>query len=287
MFALTGITGQVGGVVARALLAAGHDVRAVVRNAQKSVEWREQGCTVAIAAMDDVAALTAAFTGTEGVFILLPSNFDPAVGFPESRRTIAILREALLTARPPKVVALSTIGAQAREPNLLQQLGIMEQELGKLPMPVAFLRAAWFMENALWDVEAARDTGVVPSFLQPLDKAVPMVATADIGRAAASLLQQTWSGRRVVELEGAHRITPDEIAASFATLLDRDVRMQAVPRETWESIFRAQGMKNPDPRMQMLDGFNEGWIEFEKPAETIKGNVLLETVLRELIERVG
>ena len=35
------------------------------------------------------------------------------------------------------------------------------------------------------------------------------------------------------------------------------------PRETWESLFQSEGMKNPAPRIQMLDGFNEGWIEFE------------------------
>jgi hypothetical protein len=39
--------------------------------------------------------------------------------------------------------------------------------------------------------------------------------------------------------------------------------MQAVPRDTWEALFRQQGMKNPIPRVQMLDGFNAGWIEFE------------------------
>ena len=63
-------------------------------------------------------------------------------------------------------------------------------------------------------------------------------------------------------------MTPNEIAATFADLLGRPVRMEAVPRETWESLFKSQGMKNPTPRIQMLDGFNEGWIEFEaaKPA---------------------
>ena len=40
-----------------------------------------------------------------------------------------------------------------------------EETLRKLPVPVAFLRAGWFMENASWDVEAARGNGVVPSFL--------------------------------------------------------------------------------------------------------------------------
>ena len=31
----------------------------------------------------------------------------------------------------------------------------------------------------------------------------------------------------------------------------------------WEDVFRAQGMKNPTPRIQMIEGFNAGWIEFE------------------------
>jgi NAD(P)H dehydrogenase (quinone) len=59
-----------------------------------------------------------------------------------------------------------------------------------------------------------------------------------------------------------------------------------VPRENWESLFRSQGMKNTEPRIQMLDGFNEGWIEFEgKQAGSRKGNVALDMVLRTLIER--
>jgi NAD(P)H dehydrogenase (quinone) len=115
---------------------------------------------------------------------------------------------------------------------------------------------------------------------------VPMVATADIGRVAAELLQETWSGHRVIELEGPQRVTPNEIAATFARLLDRPVRMEAVPRESWEALFKSQGTKNPIPRIRMLDGFNEGWIDFERgEAGLRKGNVALETVLKALIAR--
>jgi NAD(P)H dehydrogenase (quinone) len=185
----------------------------------------------------------------------------------------------------PKSFCLSTIGAQAIQPNLLNQLGLMEQVLGALPMSVAFLRAAWFMENSTWDVAQAREKGVVPSFLQPLDKPMPMVATADIGRVAAELLQETWSGRRIVELEGPHRVTPNEIAAAFAKILGRPVRMELVPRETWLALFSSQGMANPMPRVQMLDGFNQGWIEFEgDEAGSVKGDVALETVLQGLVK---
>ena len=286
MFAVTGITGQVGGVVARLLLAADHEVRAVVRDAAKGEVWAKQGCEVALADVNDQQALQHAFEGTEGVFVLLPPTFDPTPGFPEARKTIATLRAALAVAKPSRVVVLSTIGAQATQPNLLNQLQILEQELGTLPMPVAFLRAAWFIENAAWDVAPAREAGIVPSFLQPLDKRVPMVATADIGRVAAELLRESWTGRRVVELEGPQRISPDMIAESFARLLGRDVSMNVVPRDTWEDLFRSQGMKNPTPRMQMIDGFNEEWICFEGAENEVrKGRVPLDTVLQSLIDK--
>jgi uncharacterized protein YbjT (DUF2867 family) len=284
MYAITGITGKVGGEVARALLAAGRSVRGVVRDAGKAGAWRAGGCELATATMDDPAALSAAFAGAEGVFVLLPPLFDPSPDFSEVRRIVAALDAALRAARPARVVCLSTIGAQTAEPNLLSQLGIMERVLGELPMPVTFLRPAWFVENSSWDVAPARTDGVIPSFLQPLDRAVPMVATADVGRVAAELIQETWVGRRIVELEGPRRVTPDEIAATFGRLLGRPVRCRAVPRETWEELFRSQGMRNPTPRMRMLDGFNQGWIDFEgAPGEVRKGRVELDAALAALV----
>jgi NAD(P)H dehydrogenase (quinone) len=287
MFAITGITGNVGGELARALLSARRPVRAVVRDARKGAEWAGYGCEVALADIEDVAALTAAFEGAEGVFVLVPPNFDPMPGFPEARRTAATLKAALDAARPGRVVYLSTIGAQATRENLLSQHTIIEGVLRELTVPTTFLRPGWFMENASWDVVPAKAKGVVPSFLQPLDKPVPMVSTVEIGRVAAGLIQETWIGHRVVELEGPRRVTANEVAAGFAKLLGRPVRMEAVPRETWETMFRSQGMKNPQPRIQMLDGFNEGWIEFENRERVLKGTVEIETVLKGLLEPDG
>jgi hypothetical protein len=38
----------------------------------------------------------------------------------------------------------------------------------------------------------------------------------------------------------------------------------------------------------MLDGFNQGWIDFEgSEASTIKGKIELQTVLQELVDRAG
>ena len=284
MFAVTGITGNVGGEVARNLLAAGQPVRAVVREVGKGETWTKLGCDLVEADINDASALTTAFRGVDGVFVLVPANFDPLPDFREARAIAATLRSAIEAARPGRVVYLSTIGAQATQSNLLTQHSIIEQALGESSMPISFLRPGWFMENSIWDVAPARN-GMISSFLQPLNKPVPMVATADIGRVAAQLIQTTWNGRSVVELEGPHRVTPKEIAATFAELLGRPVKTEAVPRQTWESLFKSQGMKNPLPRIQMLDGFNEGWIEFQSgESGSRKGKTEMRTVLQRLIE---
>ena len=286
MYAIMGITGNVGGEVARTLLAAGREVRAIVRNPDKAQAWAQKGCQIAVADINDEEALVAAFLGADGVFVMVPPSFDPAPGFPEAYATAAILRSALGRARPSRVIYLSTIGAQSSRPNLLTQHTILEQELRQLSIPITFLRPGWFMENSAWDVAPARERGVIPSFLQPLDRAVPMVATRDIGRLAAELLEERWSGDRVVELEGPERVTPNEIAMAFTMILGRPVRMEIVPHASWESLFRSQGMKYPMPRIQMLDGFNEGWIEFEGGQANIrKGSTPLKTVLQALVDR--
>ena len=286
MYAITGITGQVGSGLGNHLLEAGLPVRAVLRDAAKGGAWAARGADVALADMRDAAALARAFDGAEAVFVLLPPSFDPSDGFPEARRTIAALREALAAAKPSRVVVLSTVGAQATQPNLLNQLGIMERELGTLDLPLCFLRAAWFIENSSWDVAAARDAGGIPSFLQPLERKVPMVACADISAVAAELLQQQWSGHRVVALEGPARVSPADIAASFGRLLGRDVETFAVPRDQWADLFTAQGMSNPTPRMRMLDGFNEGWIDFENGRlGSRKGVVALDHAIAALPQR--
>jgi NAD(P)H dehydrogenase (quinone) len=285
MYAITGITGQVGAAVARSLLSADQRVRAVVRDRAKAAAWAQLGCELAVAELADTEALASAFQGAEGVFVLLPPVFDPSPGFPEAHALIESLREALIRARPRKVVALSTIGADARQPNLLNGLRMMEQAFANLPMPVTYLRAAWFMENASWDITSAID-GVILSYLQPLDRCIPMISTDDVGRTAAALLLERWEGQRVVELESARRVSPNDLAAAFAKALGRPVRAEAVPREQWETIFRAQGMKNPTPRMQMVDGFNAGWIEFaDRGAHARKGAIGVVQAVAALVQR--
>ncbi|MDH2433700.1 NmrA family NAD(P)-binding protein [Pokkaliibacter sp. MBI-7] len=284
MYAIMGASGRVGGAVVNNLLDAGQAVSAVVRNAARAAAWQARGCEVKEADAADSAALAAAFSGCEGAFVLLPPAYDQAAGLEQGHRRADAIRQALLQARPSKVVALSTYGAQVTRANLFNELGYLEQVLADLEIPVTILRAAWYMENHEWDVATARSQGVIYSHLQPLDQPLPMVSTRDVGRMAAHLLMETWSGHRVVEFEGPAPVSPQRLAEAFARALDKKVRAEAVPRDHWEQGFQQIGIKNPEPWMQSLDGTNEGWLAFEGAPETRRrGQITIDEAIAALL----
>ena len=285
MFAITAVTGKVGGTTARALINAGHKVRAIVRDRAKGAEWERLGAEVAVATFDDADALTRAFEGTEGVFVMASPNFAPDPGFPGARKDAAAQAAAIQRARPGKVVMLSSIGGQRTSGlGLITQVHMLEEALAPLTMPVAILRPAWFMENSLWDIAPARETGEMSSYLAPLDKPYSMIATADIGAIAARTIAESWTGRRVIEIEGPKRYTQAEIATLIGQAIGRPVVAKPVPRAAWEERFKAQGAAWPEPRIEMIESFNSDWIDFE-PAdvnEHVVAPTPFETVLAEL-----
>jgi NAD(P)H dehydrogenase (quinone) len=289
MYTIMGITGQVGGATAHALLKAGKKVRGVVRDKVKAASWAAKGVELVVADVQDAASLEKAFQGAEGVFVMVPPNFAPAPGYPETRATVAVLRQVLAKVRPERAVYLSSVGAQQdRGLGLITQSHHLEQEMSSLPMANAFIRAGWFLENYQWDVQSAREQGEINVFLNPMDRVFPMVATNDIGQLAAATLQQTWKGNRYLELEGPQRYSPLDAVAAFSRLLNRPVKAKPIPRDQWNDLFEQQGMPKgrTAPRMEMLDGFNTGWIDFERTgAEPFKGSQTLEDVLRALIQK--
>jgi len=283
MFVINGITGKVGGRVADILLEAGLPVRALVRSAEKGASWKARGCEIAIVPdAADAQSLAQAFAGATGVFLMNPPNYDSERDFPDIQRSAKASAEAIAKAKPDKIVLLSTIGAHVQEFNLLNRSTLFEHMLANAGVPVAFLRPAWFMENAAWDLAGAR-SGRIESYLQPLDRKIDMVSTKDIGRAAADLLREEWSGVRIVELSGPQKYSARDEAAAFAAALGRDVKVVEVPRAEWEQRFRREGMQHPEARIRMLDGFNEGWIDFQcEGTERRTGTVELAQVLSEV-----
>jgi uncharacterized protein YbjT (DUF2867 family) len=183
-----GITGKVGGAAARHLLASGKQVRGLVRDPQKAAAWANQGVELVQGDFDDSASLAQALQGVEGAYLMMSPNWNPSPGFPEAKAIVASYEKALAQSPVPKLVVLSSIGSEKSERlGLITATAILERALERLPFPVAFVRAGSFIENFLFALESGK-AGVMPSFYQPTDRKVPMIASEDIGAEVAKLL---------------------------------------------------------------------------------------------------
>jgi uncharacterized protein YbjT (DUF2867 family) len=262
MFLVMGITGKVGGATAEHLLAHGKQVRALVRNREKASNWANRGVELVDGDWNDAAAIERALKGVEGAFVMLPPVWAPSPDYKEAKGVIASYVEALTKAAPPRVVALSSMGAnRTSNHGVIAALTLLEQGFRDLIMPTAFVRAGGFFENFLYGLQVAQG-GTLPVFYNPTNQKSTMVATNDIGAEVATLLTgPAWSGQRVVEL--GSMVSADEVAAQLGEVMSLDVKAFAVPRAGWGQTLEQFGIPkgHSGPAEQMYEAVNAGWMD--------------------------
>ena len=123
-------------------MAHGKKVRALVRNREKAANWADQGVDLVDGDWNNSAAIEQALKGVEGAFVMLPAVWAPSPDYKEAKGVIANYVEALTKAAPPRVVALSSMGANRTSGlGMITALSLLEQGFRNLTSPVAFVRA--------------------------------------------------------------------------------------------------------------------------------------------------
>jgi uncharacterized protein YbjT (DUF2867 family) len=262
MFLVTGITGKVGGATANHLLVQGKKVRALVRNREKAAKWADQGVELVEGDWNDSPAIERALKGVEGAFVMLPAVWAPSPDYKEAKGVIAKYVEALSKAAPPRVVALSSMGANRTSGlGMITALSLLEQGFRNLRSPIAFVRAGGFLENFIYGLHVAQG-GTLPVYYNPTHRKSTMVATNDIGAEVATLLTgPPWSGQRVIEL--GSMVSADEVAAQLGEVLKLNVKAFAVPRAGWPAAFEQFGIPKGQtgPAEAMFEAVNSGWMD--------------------------
>jgi len=262
MFLVMGITGRVGSATAQHLLAQGEKVRAMVRDREKAANWAHQGVELVDGDWNDAAAVERALQGVEGAFVMLPAVWAPSPDFKEAKSVITNYVEALTKAAPPRVVVLSSMGAdRASGLGMITALSLLEQGFRHLTLPIACVRAGGFFENFLYGLHVAQG-GTLPVYYNPTSRKSTMVATGDIGAEVATLLTgPAWSGHRVVEL--GSMVSADEVAAQLGEVMQRDVKAFAIPRVGWPAAFEQFGIPKGQtgPAEAVFEAVNAGWMD--------------------------
>jgi uncharacterized protein YbjT (DUF2867 family) len=276
MFVVLGANGRAGGETAAALIAMGKPVRVVVRKQEHADRWRQSGAEIAIADIDNEARLTGALKDATGAFLLCPppSSGDPYKRADEVGRALA---NAVHKAQVPKIAVLSSIGAQHETgTGVIATLNALEKHLRGSAPSTTFLRPGYFVETWSEMAETVTTEGVLPSFLE-LTQRVPMVSTQDVGRAAAQLLSDEFSGNRIVELRGAQDWSSNDVAAAFAQVLGCPVKPVSIPREDRLAILAQGGVPLivAEALLGMYEGIANGRVEHDENAEQRRGDVAL------------
>jgi uncharacterized protein YbjT (DUF2867 family) len=284
MFVITGATGHTGSVAAETLLAAGKQVRVVVRDAAKAARLRALGAEVFVADLADTAALGRAVQGAEGVFFLSPPDMTPRDFIAERKLLTQRQIAAIAAERPRHVVLLSSLGAQhAVGTGPIVTVHNAEQQLRASGLASTFVRAAYFVENWAAVLPAAKSDGVLPSFIAAARR-VAMISTRDIGTAVAQALLDGPRGTRVLELSGPSDVSPNEVAATLARILGRPIHVIEAPLEavvpTLMSFGASENMAGLYREMYEFVARN-GFVP--ETAEQLRGATPLETTLRALL----
>jgi uncharacterized protein YbjT (DUF2867 family) len=159
--------------------------------------------------------MTKAFRGSETAYVMIPPNLTSNDFRSFQERAGDAIATAVRHAGVKNVVSLSSIGAdKASGTGPVVGLHTLEQKLNQIDNTnILHLRAGYFMENTLPQVGAIRMTGSVAGPVRP-DLKLPMIATRDVGAAAAdALLKLDFRGKQTRELLGERDLDYAEVAA--------------------------------------------------------------------------
>jgi uncharacterized protein YbjT (DUF2867 family) len=275
-YAIFGATGKVGRATAIALRDQGQPVRAVVRDEGRGGELVERGCELVVADVRDPATIARALDGADGVQVICPIVPTALDAPAELRGAVDAFAEALTSAPPPAVVAISDYGAElASGTGVTLTFHHLEQRLRELPTDVTFLRSAEHMQNWRRQIPAAIDSGVLGSLHHPLTKRFPTVSAPDLGAVAAELLtaaRARSSSPRIVHVEGPQRYTALDVAAALSELTGRDVVARELPRSDWVATLRRGGVGASYAELvaELFDAHNAGRIDAESGAGEVR-----------------
>ena len=270
MYTIIGASGNTGKVVAGKLLAHGEKVRVVGRDASRLQHLVQMGAEAFVGSVSDAAALTKAFTGAKGVYLMIPPN--PAI--PDVRgdqeRVSDALVAAVQNAGVEHAVVLSSIGADKPDKTgPVVGLHNLEQKLnGVARLNAVYLRAGYFMENLLPQAMVIKNFGVMGGPLRS-DLKVAMIATQDIGAAAAdALLKLAFTGKQAHELLGQRDLTYQEVASIVGKAIGQlGVTYMQLPPAQLKPALMQMGMSSSmaDLILEMAEALNSRYMAALEP----------------------
>lgn len=220
-FLITGATGRIGRLLVEQLHRAGHEVRALTRNAAKASF--PEGVEVVVGDLTKPETLKTAMAGVTGIHLI---NFGGDDGAPlQTGQDIMALAEA---AGVKRVTVL--LGGQQ---------GALEQAVQSSGLAWTFLQPVEFMSGMLDWAESIRAEGVVS--IPFADRRTAIVHDADIAAVAAAVLADGGHAGQTLTITGGEVLTPCAMVHTISCVIGRDIQLNELSEAQARDQWAAQG----------------------------------------------
>lgn len=231
-----GGTGQQGGAVVKALLARGHNVRVLTRNAEspKAKSLSKGGVEIAVGDFSDRDSLVKAIQGTDTVFAM-STPFEQGTEKETGQGTA--LTDAAKEAGAGHLVFSSVASAdQATGIPHFDSKFKVEEYIKSSGIPYTIIAPVFFMDNLLAPWMLPGLTKGKYSMAMPGTRTLQYIAVDDIGAFAAAVIgrRDAVFGKRF-DIAG-DELTGDKAASVLSEVTGRDIKYEGFPPD----VMRAQ-----------------------------------------------
>lgn len=266
MIAVMGASGNTGSVVADELLGAGAKVRVLGRSAARLEPWVRRGAEAAPGDAADAAYLTRAYRGADAVYAMIPPDYSNPDFAGHYDRVAAAIEHALRGSGVKSVVFLSSLGAEHPDgTGPIKLLHRAEARWKKVPgIALLILRPGYFFENQLASIGLIKGQGINGGAIAP-DVALAMIATKDIGVAAADALRKRdFRGTTLRELLGPRDLTMQEVTRILGASIGKpDLKYVQFPYDDFAKALVHAGFAESTAQLfvEMAQAMNAGRIQ--------------------------
>jgi uncharacterized protein YbjT (DUF2867 family) len=253
-YVLTGGAGHITKPLAEKLLAAGHEVTVIGRDAVRLEPLALKGVTPAIGSVEDPNFLIKTFAGADAVYLMIPPNFGATDWIGYQKKVADYFVQAIKANQIKKVVVLSSVGAHMRKgAGPVDGLAYLEQQLETAGTDNRFLRPSYFYYNLFSQIPLIKGMGIMGANMGSPDTKLVLTHTSEIANAAAEeLLHLSFTGSTVRYIASDERSTVD-IANVLGKAIGKD-GLQWIP-------FSDEQMKGGLLQAGLAEVFAQGYTE--------------------------
>lgn len=219
---LTGSLGNITKPLAEILVGKGHEVKIISSNPGRAEAIKALGAIPLIGSVADTAFLTAAFTGADAIYTMVPPDFSAPQFKAYISETGKNYAAAIQQSGVKKVVNLSSVGADLPDgTGPIAGLHQVENTFAQLDgVAIKHLRAGYFFINFLANIDMVKHAHILGSNFGA-DAKLVLVHPRHIAKVAAETLERELSGKSVLYVANDDQSTPADVAKALGTAVGK------------------------------------------------------------------